>query len=142
MAIERTLSMIKPDGVERNLVGVILSHYEAGGLRIKALRRQQLSLAQGRAFYAVHKKRPFYEELVNYIVRSPVVVSVLEGDNAVTKHRHMMGATNPEEAAADTIRKKYAQSLQENTVHGSDSLENAAWEVSFFFALSEYDYFN
>ena len=133
MAIERTLSIIKPDAVERNLVGRIIAQFEESGLRPVAIRRQHLSAQEAGAFYAVHKERPFYGELVEFMTRSPVVVMVLEGENAVLRNREVMGATNPADAAEGTIRKLYAQSIGENSVHGSDSLENANIEVNFFF---------
>lgn len=137
MALERTLSIIKPDAVERNLVGKIIARFEEEGLRAVAIRRQLLSPAEAGAFYAVHAERPFYGELVEFMTRSPVVVMVLEGDNAVTRNRTVMGATNPAEAADGTIRKLYANSIGENSVHGSDSLENANIEVNFFFRTTE-----
>ena len=133
MAIERTLSIIKPDAVERNLVDRIIAQFEESGLRPVAIRRQHLSAQEAGAFYAVHKERPFYGELVEFMTRSPVVVMVLEGENAVLRNREVMGATNPADAAEGTIRKLYAQSIGENSVHGSDSLENANIEVNFFF---------
>lgn len=137
MSLEKTLSIIKPDGVERNLIGSILSEFEHHGLKICAIRYKLLSTSEAQEFYSVHKHRPFYEELVEYMTRSAVVISVLEGENAVTRHRQVMGATNPAEAEEGTIRKKYALSIQENTVHGSDSLDNAQKEIQFFFAQSE-----
>jgi nucleoside-diphosphate kinase len=137
VALERTLSIIKPDAVERNLVGKIIARFEEEGLRAVAIRRQLLSPAEAGAFYAVHAERPFYGELVEFMTRSPVVVMVLEGDNAVTRNRTVMGATNPAEAADGTIRKLYANSIGENSVHGSDSLENANIEVNFFFRTTE-----
>lgn len=137
MAIEQTLSIIKPDGVERNLVGSILQRFEQNGLRIVATKMKHLSLREAEGFYDVHRERPFFGELTEFMTRSPVVVTVLEGENAVAKHREVMGATNPAEAAEGTIRKDFAQSIGENTVHGSDSLENAAIEITYFFSTTE-----
>ena len=137
MALEQTLSIIKPDGVKRNLVGEILGRFEQKGLRIVATRMLHLSKREAEGFYAVHRERPFFEELTTFMCSGPVVVSVLEGENAVAYHREIMGATNPAEAAEGTIRKDFAQSIGENTVHGSDSLENAAIEISYFFAQTE-----
>ena len=137
MALEQTLSIIKPDGVKRNLVGEILGRFEQKGLRIVATRMLHLSKREAEGFYAVHRERPFFEELTTFICSGPVVVSVLEGENAVAYHREIMGATNPAEAAEGTIRKDFAQSIGENTVHGSDSLENAAIEIAYFFAQTE-----
>jgi nucleoside-diphosphate kinase len=133
MATERTLSIIKPDAVEANHVGEILAMIEKAGLKIVAMRMLHLSKPQAEGFYAVHKERPFFGELVEFMTRSPVVVSVLEGENAVAKYREVMGATNPEEAAEGTIRKKYAKDIGENSVHGSDSPENAHIETMYFF---------
>lgn len=137
MAKEQTLSIIKPDGVERNLVGKILQRFEQNGLRIVATKMIQMSRKQAEGFYDVHRERPFFGELTEFMSRSPVVVTVLEGENAVAKHREVMGATNPAEAAEGTIRKDFAESIGENTVHGSDSLENAAIEIAYFFAKIE-----
>ena len=137
MALEQTLSIIKPDGVKRNLVGEILGRFEQKGLRIVATRMLHLSKREAEGFYAVHRERPFFEELTTFMSSQPVVVSVLEGENAVAYHREIMGATNPAEAAEGTIRKDFAQSIGENTVHGSDSLENAAIEIAYFFAQTE-----
>jgi nucleoside-diphosphate kinase len=137
MALERTLSIIKPDATKRNITGKINSMLEASGLRIVAQKRVQLSKTQAEKFYEVHKARPFYQELVDTMTSGPVVVQVLEGDNAVLKNREVMGATNPSEAAPGTIRKECALSIGENSVHGSDSLENAKIEVSFFFSPEE-----
>ena len=134
MAVERTLSIIKPDATERNLTGKINALFEDAGLRIVAQKRLHLSKAQAGAFYEVHKDRPFYGELCEFMSRSPVVVQVLEGENAVAKNREIMGATNPSEAAQGTIRQQFAESIGENSVHGSDSLENAGIEVAFFFS--------
>ena len=137
MALEQTLSIIKPDGVKRNLVGEILGRFEQKGLRIVATRMLHLSKREAEGFYAVHRERPFFEELTTFMCSGPVVVSVLEGENAVAYHREIMGATNPAEAAEGTIRKDFAQSIGENTVHGSDSLENAAIVIAYFFAQTE-----
>ena len=127
MALEQTLSIIKPDGVKRNLVGEILGRFEQKGLRIVATRMLHLSKREAEGFYAVHRERPFFEELTTFMCSGPVVVSVLEGENAVAYHREIMGATNPAEASEGTIRKDFAQSIGENTVHGSDSLETVSY---------------
>lgn len=137
MAKQRTLSIIKPDATERNLTGKINSYFEAKGLRIVAQKRLHLSKEQAEQFYLVHKERPFYGELVNYMISGPVVVQVLEGDNAVLKNREIMGATDPAKATAGTIRKDLGESIERNSVHGSDSPENAANEVRFFFSDME-----
>lgn len=137
MAVERTFSIIKPDAVERNLVGKIIAHFEDNGLRPVAIRRKQLSQAEAEGFYAVHRERPFFGELVEFMMRSPVVLMVLEGEDAVAKNRELMGATNPANADEGTIRKLYALSIGENSVHGSDSAENAAIEIAYFFPSSE-----
>ena len=137
MAKEQTFSIIKPDGTERNLVGQILQRFEQNGLRIVATRMIQMSRKQAEGFYDVHRERPFFGELTEFMSRSPVVVTVLEGENAVAEHREVMGATNPADAAEGTIRKDFAESIGENTVHGSDSLENAAIETAYFFAKTE-----
>jgi len=137
MATERTLSIIKPDATEKNNVGNILALIEKAGLKIVALRMTHLSKAQAEGFYAVHRERPFFGELVEFMTRAPVVVSVLEGEDAVATYRKVMGATNPADADEGTIRKLYAKDVGENSVHGSDSLENAAKEIDFFFASSE-----
>jgi len=134
MAMQRTFSIIKPDATERNLTGKINAIFEDAGLRIVAQKRLHLSLAQAEKFYEVHAERPFFGELTEFMSRSPVVVQVLEGENAVDKHREVMGATNPAEAADGTVRKSFAQSIGENSVHGSDSAENAAIEIAYFFA--------
>jgi nucleoside-diphosphate kinase len=134
MAIQRTLSILKPDATERNLTGKINTVFESKGLRIVAQRRTRLSRLQAGNFYAVHKERPFFNELVEYMVSGPVVVQVLEGEDAVAKHREIMGATNPANATEGTIRKMFAESIERNSVHGSDSLENAANEIRFFFS--------
>ncbi len=135
--MEQTLSIIKPDAVAKNVVGAILSRFEQAGLRIAATKKIQLSRADAAAFYAVHAARPFFDELVAFMTSGPVVVTVLEGDNAVAKNRELMGATNPKEAAPGTIRADFAESIDANAVHGSDSLENAAIEINFFFAQRE-----
>ena len=135
--MEQTLSIIKPDAVAKNVVGQILSRFEAADLRIAATKKIQLSKADAEAFYAVHAERPFYGELVDFMISGPVVVTVLEGENAMAKNRDLMGATNPKEAEAGTIRADFAESIDANAVHGSDSLENAAIEINFFFATKE-----
>jgi nucleoside-diphosphate kinase len=137
MAVQQTLSIIKPDAVERNLVGKILARFEEEGLRIAALRKVQLSQAQAEGFYAVHAERPFFGELVEFMMRSPVVVIALEGEDAVLRNREIMGATNPADAAPGTLRALYAGSVGENSVHGSDSAENAAIEIAYFFRATE-----
>ena len=137
MATERTLSIIKPDAVERNLVGKIIARFEEEGLRPVAIRRAHLSRAEAEGFYAVHSERPFFGELCDFMTRSPVVVMVLEGDNAVLRNREVMGATNPADAAEGTIRRIYAEGIEANSVHGSDSDENAAAEIRFFFKDDE-----
>ena len=137
MAIETTLSIIKPDAVERNLVGKIIARFEEEGLRPVAVRRQHLSKAEAEGFYAVHAARPFFGELVEFMTRSPVVVMALRGENAVAKNREIMGATNPAQAAEGTIRKTFALSIGENSVHGSDAPETAAQEIAYWFAETE-----
>jgi nucleoside-diphosphate kinase len=137
MAVERTLSIIKPDAVERNLVGTIITRFEEAGLRPVAMRMVHLSEREAQGFYAVHKDRPFFDELVEFMTRSPVVVMCLEGEDAVAKNRELMGATNPEDADEGTIRADFAKSIGENSVHGSDSPENAAIEVAYFFRSTE-----
>lgn len=134
MAIQRTLSILKPDATERNLTGKINARFEEKGLRIVAQRRTRLSRLQAGQFYGVHKERPFFNDLVEYMVSGPVVVQVLEGEDAVAKHRDIMGATNPANAEPGTIRKDFAESIERNSVHGSDSEENAANEIRFFFS--------
>ncbi|MDR3528455.1 MAG: nucleoside-diphosphate kinase [Rhizomicrobium sp.] len=134
MAVERTLSIIKPDATRRNLTGAIVDRFEKAGLRVVASRRIQLSDAQAKAFYAVHAERPFYASLVAFMTSGPVVVQVLEGENAVAKNREVMGATNPANAADGTIRKDFAESIEANSVHGSDATDTAANEIAFFFA--------
>ena len=137
MPIERTLSIIKPDATRRNLTGQIAARLEAAGLRIVAQKRMRLSLGDAEAFYNVHKERPFFRSLVEFMSSGPVVVQVLEGENAVTRNRDVMGATDPAKAAAGTIRKDFAESIEANSVHGSDSAENAAHEIRFFFSELE-----
>lgn len=137
MTQERTLSIIKPDATKRNLIGKIITKLEDGGLKIVAQKKIQLTQAMAEEFYAVHKERPFYNDLVSFMISGPVVVQVLEGENAVLKNREIMGATNPDEANPGTIRKEFAESLEANSVHGSDSLENAQIEISFFFSDDE-----
>ena len=134
MPSERTLSIIKPDATRRNLTGAINDRFEKAGLRIVAQKRLQLTRAQAEAFYAVHRERPFYGSLVEFMTSGPVVVQVLEGEDAVAKNREVMGATDPAKAAVGTIRKDFAESIEANSVHGSDSAENARTEVGFFFA--------
>jgi nucleoside-diphosphate kinase len=134
MATERTLSIIKPDATRRNLTGKINATLEAAGLRIVAQRRLQLTRAQAEAFYAVHKERPFFRGLVDFMISGPVIAQVLEGDNAVARNREVMGATDPKKADAGTIRAQFAEDIEANSVHGSDSAENAAVEIGFFFA--------
>jgi nucleoside-diphosphate kinase len=137
MTIERTLSILKPDATERNLTGAINAMFEKAGFRIVAQKRIHLSRAQAEQFYIVHKARPFYAELVDYMISGPVVVQVLEKANAVQANRDLMGATNPANAAEGTIRKTFAESIERNSVHGSDSAENAAIEIKFFFSDCE-----
>jgi nucleoside-diphosphate kinase len=137
MAIERTLSILKPDATRRNLTGKINAKFEEAGLRIVAQKRMHLSRRQAGQFYEIDKDRPFFGELVEFMVSEPVVVQVLEGENAVAKNREVMGATNPKDADAGTIRKEFALSIGENSVHGSDSLENAKNEIVFFFSGTE-----
>ncbi|HYE46056.1 MAG TPA: nucleoside-diphosphate kinase [Caulobacter sp.] len=134
---ERTFSIIKPDATEKNLTGAVNAVIEKAGLRIVAQKRIRLSQAQAEKFYEIHKERPFFGELVEFMTRGPVVVQVLEGENAVARYREVMGATNPEQAAEGTIRKLYAASVGENSVHGSDSLENAKIEIAQFFTDDE-----
>ena len=137
MAIERTLSIIKPDGVEKGIIGKIIARFEEKGLKPVAIRLAQLSKVEAEGFYAVHKARPFFKDLVNFMISGPVVLMVLEGENAVLANRDIMGATNPANAAPGTIRKDFATSIDQNTVHGSDSLENAKNEVAYFFRETE-----
>ena len=137
MALEHTLSIIKPDGVAGNLIGQVYGRFEKAGLRIVAARMLQLSKAEAEAFYGVHKARPFFNDLVAYMISGPVLASVLEGENAVLTHRDIMGATDPKKAAPGTIRADLAESIEHNVVHGSDSAENAAVEIAFFFRAIE-----
>ena len=137
MAIQRTFSIIKPDATERNLTGAVNAVIEKAGLRIVAQKRTHMTRQQAETFYAVHKERPFFGELVDFMVSAPVVVQVLEGDNAIAKYRDVMGATNPANAAEGTIRKLFAKSVGENSVHGSDAPETAALEIAQFFAGNE-----
>lgn len=137
MAVERTLSIIKPDAVARNHIGEILARFEKAGLKIVASRMLHLSESEASGFYAVHRDRPFFKDLVRFMTSGPVLVSVLEGENAVAKHRELMGATDPKKAAPGTIRADFAESIDENAVHGSDSLENAATEIAYFFRAIE-----
>ena len=137
MSVERTLSIIKPDATKRNLTGLINAKFENAGLKIIAQKRLQLTKSMAEKFYEIHKDRPFFNDLVNFMISGPVVVQVLEGDNAVKLNRYVMGATNPDDAEEGTIRKEFAESIEANSVHGSDSLENAQNEISFFFANIE-----
>ncbi len=137
MTVQRTFSIIKPDAVAKNVIGQIYSRFEANGLRIVAAKMKQLSQKEAEDFYAIHKERPFFADLVAFMTSGPVMLQVLEGENAVAKNREIMGATNPKEAAAGTIRADFADSIDANAVHGSDSLENAAIEIAYFFSQSE-----
>jgi nucleoside-diphosphate kinase len=137
MAIERTLSIIKPDAVERGLIGAIIGRFEQGGLKPVAIRLERLSEAVAGGFYAVHRERPFYRDLVAYMTSGPVVVMVLEGESAIARNREIMGATDPAKAAAGTIRKLYAESIERNSVHGSDAPETARTEIAYFFRATE-----
>ncbi len=137
VTMEQTLSIIKPDAVQKNVIGKIVDRFESNGLRIAAMKKIRLSRNDAKEFYAVHKERPFFNDLVDFMVSGPVVVMVLEGLNAVAKNRELMGATNPKEAAVGTIRADFADSIDANAVHGSDSLENAQREVAFFFSTRE-----
>ncbi len=137
MAVERTLSIIKPDAVAKNVIGKIYTRFENAGLKIVASRMTHLSQAEAEGFYAVHRARPFFADLVKFMVSGPVVIQVLEGENAVLAHRDLMGATNPKEAAPGTIRADFAESIDANAVHGSDSAENAAIEIAYFFPSSQ-----
>jgi nucleoside-diphosphate kinase len=134
MSLERTLSIIKPDAVAKNVIGEIYSRFEQAGLRIVAARMMQLTRAQAEGFYAVHKERPFFNDLVDFMTSGPVMVQVLEGENAIARNREVMGATNPKEAAPGTIRADFAESIDENAVHGSDAPETAAVEIAYFFS--------
>ncbi|EAK8802497.1 nucleoside-diphosphate kinase [Campylobacter jejuni] len=135
--MEKTLSIIKPDAVKKGVIGKILDRFESNGLRIAAMKKVQLSKEQAENFYAVHKERPFFKDLVEFMISGPVVVSILEGEGAVLKNRDLIGATNPKEAKAGTIRADFAESIDANAVHGSDSLENAKIEIEFFFKPNE-----
>jgi len=137
MAVERTLSIIKPDAVAKNVIGKIYSRFEDAGLKIVASKMQQLSKEQAEGFYAEHKERPFFNDLVTFMTSGPVVVQAIEGDNAITKNRDLMGATNPKEAAAGTIRADFASSIDANAVHGSDSPSSAEREIAYFFDANE-----
>lgn len=137
MTLERTLSIIKPDGVKRGVIGNILNRFEAAGLKIAAMRLLHLSKKEAEGFYAVHKEKPFFEELTVFMSSGPVVVTVLEGDNAIAKNREIMGATNPKDAEKGTIRSDFSESVGENTVHGSDAPETAAVEIAYFFSETE-----
>jgi nucleoside-diphosphate kinase len=137
MALERTLSIIKPDAVGKNVIGKIISRFEDANLQVVAARMAQLSRAQAEGFYEVHKERPFFKDLVSFMISGPVLIQVLQGENAVAKNREIMGATNPKDAAPGTVRKDFADSIDENAVHGSDSLENAKNEIAFFFKAEE-----
>ena len=142
MAVERTLSIIKPDGLQKGVIGKIISRFEEKGLKPVAIRLQHLSQAQAEGFYAVHKARPFFKDLVSFMISGPVVLMVLEGENAVAANREIMGATNPANAAPGTIRRDFATSIDQNTVHGSDSLENAKIEIAYFFRSTEIPSYN
>lgn len=137
MALERTFSIIKPDATRRNITGKVINKLEEGGLRVVASKRIRMSREQAEGFYGVHKERPFFGELVDFMMSEPVVVQVLEGENAIARNREIMGATNPAEADAGTIRAEYAESIGENSVHGSDAPETAAEEIAFFFSADE-----
>lgn len=137
MAVERTLSIIKPDAVAKNAIGQIYSRFEAAGLTIIAAKMKQLSRAEAEGFYAVHAERPFFNDLVSFMMSGPVMITALEGENAIAKHRDLMGATNPKDAAPGTIRADFAESIDENAVHGSDGPDTAAVEVAYFFAATE-----
>lgn len=137
MAVERTLSIVKPDAVEKNIIGKIYSRFEKKGLKIVAARMLQLSRAEAEGFYAVHRRRPFFNDLVEFMTTGPVMVQVLEGDNAIQVNRELMGATDPQKAAKGTLRADFAQSTNINAVHGSDSLETAAIEIAYFFSTLE-----
>ncbi len=137
MTVQRTLSIIKPDAVAKNVIGQIYSRFEANGLKIVAAKMKHLSIEDASGFYAVHKDRPFFKDLVSFMISGPVIIQVLEGENAVEKHREIMGATNPKDAKVGTIRADFAASIDENAVHGSDSLDNAKNEIAYFFAADE-----
>jgi nucleoside-diphosphate kinase len=137
MALERTLSIVKPDGVQKNLIGEVYRRFEQAGLRVIAARMMQLTPAQAEGFYAVHRERPFYRDLVHYMTSGPVMVQVLEGEDAVARNRDIMGATDPKKAAPGTIRADFASSIEQNVVHGSDAADTAAREIRFFFSDSD-----
>ena len=137
MALERTLSIIKPDAVAKNVIGEIYSRFEKAGLKIAASKLKQLSRAEAEGFYAVHRERPFFNALVEFMISGPVMIQVLEGENAISKNRELMGATNPKEAAAGTIRADFADSIDANAVHGSDAAETAAVEIAYFFPSTD-----
>ena len=137
MAVERTFSIIKPDAVAKDAIGRILARFEAAGLKVIAARMMHLSRAQAEGFYAVHRERPFFKDLVGFMISGPVLVQVLEGEDAIAKNREIMGATDPKKAEKGTIRADFAKSIDENAVHGSDSLENAKTEISYFFRTTE-----
>ena len=137
MALERTLSIIKPDAVAKNVIGEIYSRFEKAGLKVAAARMKHLSRQEAEGFYAVHRERPFFSSLVNFMSSGPVMIQVLEGEGAVLKHRELMGATNPKEAAAGTIRADFADSIDANAVHGSDAVETAAVEIAYFFPSTD-----
>lgn len=137
MGIERTLSIVKPDAVEKDAIGAILSRFEAAGLKVIATRMRHLSLGEAQGFYAVHSERPFFNDLIAYMTSGPVVVSVLEGEDAIQAHRGILGATNPEQAEPGTIRKDFGESIERNAAHGSDAPETAAVEIAYFFSTTE-----
>jgi nucleoside-diphosphate kinase len=137
MALERTFSIVKPDGVARNLIGQVVARFEKAGLKVVAARLQHLSQKEAEGFYAVHAARPFYKDLVKYMTSGPVLLQVLEGENAILKNREIMGATDPKKAAPGTIRAEFAESIEANTVHGSDAPETAAKEIAYFFRETE-----
>jgi nucleoside-diphosphate kinase len=137
MALERTLSIIKPDAVKKNVIGQILARFEKAGLRVVAARMKHLSRAEAEGFYAVHRERPFFRDLVDFMISGPVLIQVLEGENAIAKNRELMGATDPKKAEKGTIRADFAQSIDANAVHGSDSLDTARTEVTYFFPACE-----
>lgn len=137
MAVERTLSIIKPDAVAKNVIGKIYARFESGGLKIVAARMKHLSQVEAEGFYAVHRERPFFKDLVNFMTSGPVIIQVLQGDNAIQKHRELMGATDPKKAEAGTIRADFAESIDANAVHGSDGVDTAAVEIAYFFPALE-----
>jgi nucleoside-diphosphate kinase len=137
MALERTLSIIKPDGVAKNLIGEVYARFEKAGLKVVAAKMKHLSRTEAEAFYGVHRERPFFKPLVEFMISGPVIIQVLEGEGAILKHREVMGATDPKKAEPGTIRRDFATSVDENMVHGSDAAETAAQEISFFFAQTE-----